>query len=113
MSGETTIDQATLWTVILGLGLGSYLLRFLFLGVIGNRAIPPWMLRHLRYTAVAIIPALVAPMVLWPSATGGQTDPARLAAATATLAVGILTRSVLLAILTGAAVLYSLLYALG
>ena len=107
------IDKHTLWIVILGLGVGSYLLRFLFLGVIGNRTIPPWILRHLRYTAVAIIPALVAPMVLWPAATQGQTDPARLAAAAATLAAGLLTRSVLVAVLTGGGVLYLLLYVLG
>ncbi|MDU8928435.1 AzlD domain-containing protein [Alisedimentitalea sp. MJ-SS2] len=113
MTADPAIDKLTLWIVILGLGLGSYLLRFLFLGVIGNRTIPLWILRHLRYTAVAVIPALVAPMILWPAATGEQTDPARLAAAAATLAAGLLTRNVLVAILTGAAVLYTLLYALG
>ncbi|MEZ5714339.1 MAG: AzlD domain-containing protein [Paracoccaceae bacterium] len=107
------IDKATLWTVIAGLALGSFALRFLFLGLIGNRPLPPWVLRHLRYTAVAVIPALVAPMVMWPKATGGETDPARLAAAAAVLAVGVLTRSVLGAILAGIAVLYPLLYLLG
>lgn len=107
------IDKSTLWIVIIGLALGSFGLRFLFLGLIGNRPLPPWILRHLRYTAVAVVPALVAPMVLWPKATGGETDPARLAAAIATLAVGLLTRNVLAAILTGAGVLYGLLYLLG
>lgn len=106
------IDKATLWTVIAGLGAGSFALRFLFLGLIGNRPLPAWVLRHLRYTAVAIIPALVAPMVLWPKATGGETDPARLAAAAAALAVGVLTRSVLGAILAGAVVLYTLIFLL-
>ena len=113
MTTDPGIDHVTLWIVILGLGLGSYGLRFLFLGLIGNRAMPAWVLRHLRYTAVAVIPALVAPMVLWPSATDGVTDPARLAAAVATFAIGLLTRSVLAAILAGAGVLYMLLYALG
>ena len=51
-------------------GLGVFVLffalRYLFLGVIGSRQMPAWVLRHLRYTAVAIIPALVAPMVIWP-----------------------------------------------
>lgn len=106
-------DLSNLWIVIISLGLGSFGLRFLFLGLIGNRAMPPFVLRHLRYTAVAVLPALVAPLVLWPQATGGVPDPARMAAALATLAVGVLTRSVIGAILTGGAVLYGMLYLLG
>ena len=74
---------------------------------------PLWLLRHLRYTAVAVLPALVAPQVLWPSATGGETDPARLAATAVTLAVGVITKSVIGAILSGAVTLYGLLYLLG
>ncbi len=107
------IDQSTLWTVILGLGAGSYLLRFTFIGLVGNRPMPAWLLRHLRYTAVAILPALVAPQILWPAATDGQTDPARLAAACVTLAVGLWTKNLFAAIFAGAATLYALLYLLG
>ena len=55
------IDKTTLWTVIIGLGIGSYALRFAFIGIVGNRPMPAWLTRHLRYTAVAILPALVAP----------------------------------------------------
>lgn len=107
------IEQSTLWIVIFGLGLGSFMLRFMFTGLVGNRTMPDWVLRHLRYTAVAILPALVAPQVLWPAATGGQVDPARLSAAVATLTVGLLTKNVLAAILSGAVTLYGLLYLLG
>lgn len=99
------IDTATLWFVIVALGLGSFGLRFLFLGWIGSRPLPAWLLRHLRYTAVAILPALVAPMVAWPAATAGEPDPARLAAAATTLGVGLVTKNVLLSIVTGAIVL--------
>lgn len=107
------IDKTTLWIVIIGLGLGSFFLRFVFIGLVGDRAMPPWLLRHLRYTAVAVLPALVAPQVLWPSATGGDPDPARLAAAAATLAVGLITKNVLMAMAAGAVTLYGLLYLLG
>ncbi|WP_299871665.1 AzlD domain-containing protein [uncultured Sulfitobacter sp.] len=107
------IDPVTLWTVIIGLGLGSFFLRFVFTGLVGNRAMPDWLLRHLRYTAVAILPALVAPQVLWPAATGGETDPARLAAAVAALTVGLLTKNVIAAMLSGGFTLYGLLYLLG
>ena len=99
------MDQGQIWIVIVGLGLGSFLLRFLFLGLVGRRPLPGWMMRHLRYTAVAVIPALIAPLVLWPPATGGQVDPLRLAAAVATLAAGFAFRNFIASILVGAAVM--------
>jgi len=107
------IDKTDLWIVIIGLGLGSFLLRFTFIGLVGGRPIPEWMLRHLRYTAVAILPALVAPLVVWPAATDGQLDAPRLMAAAATVAVGLATRNVFGAIFAGAFVLYSSMYLLG
>ena len=109
----TGFDPVTTWVVIIGLGIGSFALRFVFLGLVGDRALPEWVLRHLRYTAVAILPALVAPLVLWPAATGGELDPARLAAAAATITTGLVTRNVFAAIGAGAATLYGLLYLLG
>jgi branched-subunit amino acid transport protein len=108
-----SIDKTTLWIVIIGLGLGSFGLRFVFTGLVGDREMPAWMLRHLRYTAVAILPALVAPQVLWPAATNGQLDPARITAASVTLVVGIWTKNVLVAIISGAATLYGVLWLLG
>lgn len=107
------IDSVTLWTVIIGLGIGSYALRFAFLGFVGGRPMPPWLLRHLRYTAVAMLPALVAPQVVWPAATGGDPDLPRVCAAAVTLVVGLLTKNVLAAVFSGAAVLFSLLYLMG
>lgn len=97
----------TIWAVIVLLALGTWLIRFSFLGLIGDRPLPEWVLRHLRYTPVSVIPALIAPLVLWPAATGGETDPARLAAAAVTLAVGLLTRSIFGAIAAGMGVLYT------
>ncbi len=107
------IDRTTLWTVIALLGLGSFGLRFMFTGLIGNRPLPEWVLRHLRYTSVAVLPGLIAPAVLMPAATGGAPDPARLMAAAATVAIGVLTRNVLYAVLGGAGTLYAGLYLLG
>ena len=75
------------WTIIVLMGLGTYLIRFSFLGLIGARKLPDWVLRHLRYTPVAVLPGLVAPLVVWPEATGGNPDLARFVAAVATLGV--------------------------
>ena len=85
------INTGTLWFVIIALGIGSFGLRFVFTGLVGDREMPTWLLRHLRYTAVAILPALVA----------------------AALTIGVITKNVLLAIISGAATLYSLLWLLG
>ena len=99
-------SDSTIWGIIAMLGIGTYAIRFSFLGLLGDRDWPDWVLRHLRYTAVTILPALITPMVLWPQATGGQTDPARLAAAAAAIAGGYLTRNAVVAILCGMATLY-------
>ncbi|MBZ8118538.1 AzlD domain-containing protein [Roseovarius sp. LXJ103] len=109
----TEIGTGALWTVIIGLGAGSFLLRFSFLGLIGDRDLPAWVLRHLRYTGVAVIPALVAPLVVWPAATDGALDAPRLMAALVTVAVGLAFRNVIAAILAGGASLYLGLYLLG
>jgi branched-subunit amino acid transport protein len=103
------ITTQTIWTVIIILGVGTFLIRFSFLGLIGKKPMPEWVLRHLRYTAVAVLPGLVAPLVIWPQATGGQPDAARMLAALATLGVGLWSRSVLGAMVAGAAVLYTVL----
>jgi len=101
------------WVVILGLGLATYAIRFSFLGLLGDRALPEWALRLLRYVPVAVLPGLAAPMVVWPAATGGEPDPARLLAAAAALVVGATTRNVLGAIVAGLGTLYLALWLLG
>lgn len=97
----------SVWLVILGLAVGTYAIRFSFLGVIGDRPLPRWLLRALRYTPVAVMPGLVAPLILWPQATGGTPDPARIAAALATLAIGMASRNVVAAVLAGMVTLYA------
>lgn len=107
------MSDARTWFIIVALGVGTYLMRWSFLGVLGRRQLPDWAQRHLRFTTVAVLPALIAPGVIWPQATGGHPDPARLLAALATVAAGIVTRSVLMAIVAGMATLYLALWLLG
>jgi branched-subunit amino acid transport protein len=85
-----------IWTVILVLGLGTFLIRFSFIGLVGDRELPEWAMRLLRYVPVA---------------TGGEPDAARLIASAAALAIGAGTRSVLGAIAGGMAALYLALWA--
>ncbi|MEL6640484.1 MAG: AzlD domain-containing protein [Pseudomonadota bacterium] len=102
-----------IWFIIFALGVGTYLIRFSFLGLIGDRPMPPIVLRLLRYTPVAVLPAMVAPLVVWPEATDGVIDPARLAAALVSLAVGYWKKNVLWAIGAGAVTLYLGLFVTG
>lgn len=113
MTPETLSQDWKVWIIIIALGIGTFLIRFSFIGLVGGRNIPEWVLRYLRYTPVAVLPGLVAPLILWPAATGGQPDPARIIAALATLGVGYVTKNVLVAILAGMATLYAGLFLLG
>ena len=99
-----------IWTVIIGLALGTFLIRFSFLGMVGDRPLPAWLLRLLRYTPVAVIPGLVAPLVLFPAATDGAPDAARLTAAAITVGVGLIARNTLYAITAGAIALYGMFW---
>ena len=80
-------SDGQIWFMIMVMGIGTYLIRFSFLGLIGNRKLPEWALRHLRYTPVAVLPGLVAPLVLATDANG-QMDPTLILAAIATGCVG-------------------------
>ncbi len=101
------MSDLSIWVTIIALGIGTFLIRFSFLGLLGGRDLPDWLTRHLRYVPVAVLPGLVAPLVVWPAATGGEADLARSLAALTALAIGALTRSVLGAIFGGMAVLYT------
>ena len=101
-------STAEIWLIIALMGIGTYAIRFSFLGLIGDRTLPDWALRLLRYTPVAVIPGLVTPLVIWPDATGGAPDPARIVAATLTLAVGWWTKSLIWAMGAGALTFYTL-----
>ena len=103
---------AEIWMIIGLIGVGTFFIRFSFLGLIGNRKMPDWLLRHLRYTPVAVLPGLVAPMVMWPQATQGAFDLPRVAAALVTVGVGVYSKNALKAMFSGIFTLYIALYLL-
>lgn len=107
------IDSVSIWIVIISLGIGTFLIRFSFLGLIGDRDLPDTVLLHLRYVAVAVIPALITPLVLWPAANNGEPEPARLIATLVAFLVGIQLNSVIGTIVAGMLSLYGVQYLLG
>ncbi|WP_342078028.1 AzlD domain-containing protein [Yoonia sp. SS1-5] len=102
-----TYTTGEIWLTIGVLAIGTFLIRFSFLGLIGDRPMPAIVLRLLRFTPVAVLPGMVAPLVLWPAATGGTPDPVRMIAAAATMGIALWTRNVLWGIIGGAATLYA------
>ncbi|MEM8570457.1 MAG: AzlD domain-containing protein [Pseudomonadota bacterium] len=107
------MSNAEIWAIIVALGIGTFMIRFSFLGLIGDRRLPRLLERLLHYLPVAVLPALVTPLVLAPEATDGAFDPARALAATAALAVGAWKQSAIWAIIAGLSVLFLGLALLG
>ncbi|MGR3290889.1 MAG: AzlD domain-containing protein [Paracoccaceae bacterium] len=108
-----TYSDTQIWFIIVAMGIGTFVIRFSFLGAFGKVNMPAWALRLLRYTPVAVLPGLVAPLILWPAGTGGQPDAARLIAAFVAIAVGVYFKNVLYAMFSGAVTLYLMLFLLG
>jgi branched-subunit amino acid transport protein len=52
------------WSVILAVGIGTYVLRSAMFVVVGNRELPAWTARPLAFVGPAAIGALVGGMVL-------------------------------------------------
>ncbi|MCA0044317.1 AzlD domain-containing protein [Celeribacter litoreus] len=101
----TDASTFEIWLIIFAMAAGTFLIRFSFLGMVGDRPLPAWVLRLLRYTPVAVLPAVVAPMLLGVKA---DADPLRLFCAAVTLVIGIWTKNVLWAILTGLGLFFTL-----
>ena len=98
MSGYSS---AEIWGMIAALALGTYLIRLSFLGLIGRDGLPPVVLRVLRYTPVAVLPAMVIPLVVWPEGPGSHPDAIRIAAALVTVLVGWRTKQTIWAAAAG------------
>ena len=98
-------STAEIWIIIGLMAVGTYLIRFSFLGLIGDRPMPAFVLRLLRFTPVAVLPGMVAPLVVWPSATGGTFDPVRGLAALVTVAAAYWRKNALLGVAMGAVTL--------
>jgi len=99
---ETT--ATAIWTVIIGMALTNFALRYLPLAVLSRVKLPAPFLRWLSFVPISVMGALVASEVLRPG--GSWTPPLGnpgIAASALTMAVFALTRSFLGATLAGMA----------
>ncbi len=71
------MDSTQSWIVVLGLALGTFLIRYSFIGLFANRDMPPWLEHSLKLMVPAIFAAIVfsgvmmvnghvAGLALWP-----------------------------------------------
>jgi branched-subunit amino acid transport protein len=97
----------TFWVIIIGLAVGSWLMRAMPLLLHGRVALPPWAERLLRHTPVAAITALVVPGSLYLKANGVyEFAPARTIAAVIALGVALKTRNAVWTLLVGMVALW-------
>ncbi len=54
------------WLVVIIVGVGTYLTRLSFVGILGSREIPTYVERPLRLVAPAVIAAIAIPEVVAP-----------------------------------------------
>ncbi len=106
-------SSSEIWLIVAVLAIGTFLIRFSFLGLIGDRQMPPLVLRMLRYTPVAVLPGMVAPLVFWPAATGGEPDLVRILAAAAAVIVAYKSKKVVWGMGAGVVVFYGGLWLTG
>ena len=56
MTSLTTLES---WTVVFGLAIGTFLIRYSFIGLFADRDLPAWLERALKLMVPAIFAAIV------------------------------------------------------
>ena len=99
-----------MWAAVVVIGIGTYLTRLSFIGAFGEREMPAWLERPLRYVAPAVLGAIVLPAVVMPSGVidfAPSSNP-RFVAGLVAMAVAIRFRNVTLVIAVGMGALWIL-----
>lgn len=103
------MSALSIWLLFLAIGLGTFTLRFLFIYLFGKIEMPIWLSRALRFVPAAALAALVFPALTHPA---GQLDITlnnfRLLAGLGGAIVAWRTKNVLLTILVGMVILWTL-----
>lgn len=98
-----------MWGAVIAIGIGTYLTRLSFIGAFGERRMPAWLERPLRYVAPAVLGAIVLPAVVMPDGVidfAPSSNPRFLAGVIAA-AVAIRFRNITVVIIVGMAALWT------
>ena len=104
------MDNAQSWIVVLGLAVGTFLIRYSFIGLFANRDMPRWLDRALKLMVPAIFAAIVfGGVVMVGGQVAGLIHWPRYAAAAIALVAAIASRgSMLITVALGMAALHGL-----
>ncbi len=94
------MSDLEIWGIIAGLAGVTFLVRYSFLGLLAGRVLPGWLTAALSFVPVTVLPALVAPAVIYGS-EGDLAPMSVMVGAAATVFVGVVTRSLFGAFATG------------
>ena len=100
-----------LWVAILAVGGLNFLSRLSFIAFFASRSMPRWLSRVLKFVPVAMLTALVVPMVIAPGGELITGDSPRIPAALAAFVVAFFTRSTMWTLAVGMAALQALRFA--
>lgn len=108
-SGADASVELIVWSMMIGIGLLTFAIRFAPIALLSRLELPDWLKRALRYVPPAVMTAIVTPALFF--AGGAPTitlDFSRLAAAGFATLVAWRTRSTLWTILLGMLALWGL-----
>lgn len=64
-----------MWVVVIGAGIATFSMRFVFLALFGIVEVPPLLERALRYVAPAVLAALTVPAIVAPESSVDLLNP--------------------------------------
>jgi branched-subunit amino acid transport protein len=104
------MDSTQSWIVVLGLALGTFLIRYSFIGLFADRDMPAWLVHSLKLMVPAIFAAIVfSGVVMVGGQVAGPTHWPRYAAAAVAFCAAVASRgSMLVTVLAGMAALHGL-----
>ncbi len=104
------LSTAQSWIVVIGLAVGTFLIRYSFIGLFADRDMPPWLERALKLMVPAIFAAIVfSGVVMVGGQVAGLNQWPRYAAASIALVAAIAARgSMLVTVVVGMAALHGL-----
>ncbi len=94
-------DASTLWLIILGIGAGTFLIRFSFIWLFGRGEVRPEIQRVLRFVPASVLSALVLPSFVFTQESAFSFDNRRFWAGLVAAVIAWRTRNMLLTIAAG------------
>ena len=98
-----------IWSVIIGIGLLTFAIRFFPIALISRMELPAWLKRALSYVPPAAMTAIITPALFFPGGTPNiALDTPRLLAASVAALAAWKTKSVLWTVILGMGALWGL-----